>query len=304
MIRKLPALALALVLSGLSGCGMFGGDRARPGPEPVGIDLETDPFGALLPWSPARRDVQSTSDGVQYVAIRRGDPVGAHPGASDQVKLRYDARLAADGRPIEATRPGEPATFRLADLVPGLSAGIQRMVPGDQFMFFVPAGLAYGTEAAGPIPPNSDLVFLATLEAITIARTADAAAWSRAMPWNSASPDVRKTGSGLEYIIVRSGPAEGQPPADADTAVVHYEGRLDGGQTFDSSYPTGQPARFPVSRLIPGFTEALKLMRPGDRWMIRIPPQLAYGERGAGGVIPPNSPLTFELELESVEKAG
>ncbi len=82
---------------------------------------------------------------------------------------------------------------------------------------------------------------------------------------------------------------------------VHYEGRFLDGRIFDSSYARGQPARFASDRLIPGWVEALSLMREGDKWELLIPPRLGYGARGAGDVIPPNTPLFFTVELIRVE---
>lgn len=85
---------------------------------------------------------------------------------------------------------------------------------------------------------------------------------------------------------------------------VHYEGRLTDGTVFDSSYERGQPATFPSDRLIPGWVEILPMMSVGDEWEIVIPSELAYGPRGAGGSIPPNSTLIFKLELLDVADKG
>lgn len=286
-------LLAALLTAALSACA----SGPRGAAEPRALPEMQSPFAALLPWNPTRRDVQSTPDGVQYVAIRRGDPAGKHPMATDQVEVQYDARLAADGKLVDRTPEGQITRFRLADVVPGLSAGIQKMVPGDQFMFFVPARLAYGARAIGPVPANADLVFLTTLSGVASPRTADLAAWARVRPWPTEG--AKRTASGVEYIVLSSG--GGAPPALRDHAVVHYEGRLDDGSIFDSSFAGGQPAYFQISQLIPGLAEALLLMQPGDHWMVRVPPALAYGAAGARGV-PPNAVLTFEVELESVLK--
>jgi peptidylprolyl isomerase/FKBP-type peptidyl-prolyl cis-trans isomerase FklB len=109
-------------------------------------------------------------------------------------------------------------------------------------------------------------------------------------------PGVRTTPSGLQYKIVRNGPATGMRPQEGDLIKVHYEGKLPDGTVFDSSYERGAPAAMPLDGLIPGWIEALKLMRPGDEWIIFLPPELGYGAEGAGK-IPPNSALIFRIEL-------
>lgn len=106
--------------------------------------------------------------------------------------------------------------------------------------------------------------------------------------------------SGLQYQVVKQG--TGATPKIDSTVSVHYEGKLIDGKVFDSSIKTGQPASFPVNQVIPGWTEALTLMKVGDKWKLFIPPNLAYGERGApGGVIPPNSALVFDVELLEIK---
>ena len=85
---------------------------------------------------------------------------------------------------------------------------------------------------------------------------------------------------------------------------MHYTGTLIDGTVFDSSVQRGQPAEFPANRLIAGWVEALQLMQVGDKWMLYIPPELAYGDRGAGGLIGPGATLIFEIELLGVRSAG
>jgi len=104
--------------------------------------------------------------------------------------------------------------------------------------------------------------------------------------------------SGLQYKILK--PAEGKKPTDADTVSCNYRGTLIDGTEFDKS-EAGQPATFEVGMVIPGFKEALKLMPVGSTWQFFIPPNLAYGERGAGKVIGPNTTLIFEVELLSIK---
>jgi peptidylprolyl isomerase/FKBP-type peptidyl-prolyl cis-trans isomerase FklB len=120
---------------------------------------------------------------------------------------------------------------------------------------------------------------------------------------NAAAKNVLSTPSGLQYFIVQSGPATGRQPGENDTVTFDYEGKLVTGETFDSSYERGTPLTGPVDGFVPGFTEALKLMRPGDEWIVWIPAALGYGER-ASGPIPANSVLRFRLALHSVTPAA
>lgn len=118
---------------------------------------------------------------------------------------------------------------------------------------------------------------------------------------NKKKDGVKTTASGLQYIIVKSGPTDGKSPKASDTVVVHYTGTLIDGTKFDSSRDRGQPASFGVGQVIPGWTEALQLMKPGDRWSVVIPSKLGYGSRQVGGKIAPNSVLLFDVELISIK---
>ncbi|MBV7256973.1 FKBP-type peptidyl-prolyl cis-trans isomerase [Pacificimonas sp. WHA3] len=112
---------------------------------------------------------------------------------------------------------------------------------------------------------------------------------------NAAKVGVR-TLPGLQYEIVESGPEDGVPPTLSDDVTVHYEGRLVNGEIFDSSFERGEPSTFPLRRLIPGWGIALRLMRPGDEWIVTIPPEMAYGAKGVGP-IPGDSVLIFRIRL-------
>ncbi len=109
---------------------------------------------------------------------------------------------------------------------------------------------------------------------------------------------VRTTTSGLKYEVLREG--DGEKPSAADRVTVHYRGELVDGTVFDSSYDRGQPATFPLNGVIRGWTEGLQLMPVGSKYKFTIPPELGYGARGAGGRIPPNATLIFEVELLSI----
>ncbi|MGH8092767.1 MAG: FKBP-type peptidyl-prolyl cis-trans isomerase, partial [Chthoniobacterales bacterium] len=116
---------------------------------------------------------------------------------------------------------------------------------------------------------------------------------------NKTKEGVMTLPSGLQYKILTAG--TGPKPTAADTVVCQYKGTLLDGTEFDSSYKRGQPATFAVGKVIKGWTEALQLMPVGSKWQIFIPADLAYGERGAGNVIPPNATLIFEVELVSIQ---
>ncbi|MGH9686517.1 MAG: FKBP-type peptidyl-prolyl cis-trans isomerase [Candidatus Acidiferrales bacterium] len=116
---------------------------------------------------------------------------------------------------------------------------------------------------------------------------------------NKTKEGVKVLPSGLQYKVEKEG--TGPKPTAADTVVCNYRGTFIDGKEFDSSYKRGQPATFPVGGVIKGWTEALQLMPVGSKWELFIPSDLAYGPRGAGGVIGPNSTLIFEVELLSIK---
>ncbi len=116
---------------------------------------------------------------------------------------------------------------------------------------------------------------------------------------NQKKEGIRALPSGLQYRVLSEG--SGRTPQATDSVTVNYKGTLIDGTEFDSSYKRGQSATFNVSGVIRGWTQALQLMKEGSKWQLFVPPDLAYGERGAGRSIPPNSTLIFEVELISVQ---
>jgi FKBP-type peptidyl-prolyl cis-trans isomerase FkpA len=104
--------------------------------------------------------------------------------------------------------------------------------------------------------------------------------------------------SGVIFESMQAG--SGASPKATDTVKVHYRGTLTDGKEFDSSFKRGQPASFPLNRVIPCWTEAVQLMKPGGKARVTCPPKTAYGERGAGGAVPPNATLVFDIELISI----
>jgi FKBP-type peptidyl-prolyl cis-trans isomerase FkpA len=114
-----------------------------------------------------------------------------------------------------------------------------------------------------------------------------------------AQPASVTTMSGLVYQSLKEG--SGASPAATDVVKVHYRGTLADGKEFDSSYKRGEPTEFPLNRVIACWTEGVQMMKPGGKARLTCPPSIAYGARGAGGVIPPNATLQFEIELLSVK---
>ena len=108
------------------------------------------------------------------------------------------------------------------------------------------------------------------------------------------------TASGLVYESIKDG--AGESPKATDTVKVHYKGMFLDGKEFDSSYKRGEPTELPLNRVIPCWTEGVQRMKPGGKAKLTCPASIAYGERGAGGVIPPNTTLNFEVELISVKR--
>jgi FKBP-type peptidyl-prolyl cis-trans isomerase FklB len=117
---------------------------------------------------------------------------------------------------------------------------------------------------------------------------------------NKSKPGVVTLPSGLQYKIVKEG--TGPKPTATDTVVCNYRGTLINGTEFDSSYKGGQPATFPVDKVIKGWTEILQLMPVGSKWEVYVPSDMAYGERSPGAEIPPNSTLIFEIDLMSIQE--
>ncbi|HSV56233.1 MAG TPA: FKBP-type peptidyl-prolyl cis-trans isomerase [Magnetospirillaceae bacterium] len=117
---------------------------------------------------------------------------------------------------------------------------------------------------------------------------------------NAKKEGVKSTESGLQYVVINEG--TGERPTATDTVRVHYTGTFTDGETFDSSVERGEPVEFIVGDVIPGWEEALQLMSVGSKYRLYIPSRLAYGEEGAGGIIPPNATLIFEVELFDIVK--
>jgi FKBP-type peptidyl-prolyl cis-trans isomerase len=143
------------------------------------------------------------------------------------------------------------------------------------------------------------LALSTTLTTTMMAQTSNLEAGQAFLKQNATKPGVHTTPSGLQYLVLEEG--KGKSPKATDTVLVHYKGNLLDGTEFDSSYKRNEPISFPLNGVIPGWTEGVQLMKEGGKVRLFIPSNLAYGSRGAGGVIPPDSTLVFDIELLKVQ---
>jgi FKBP-type peptidyl-prolyl cis-trans isomerase len=244
-----------------------------------------EPFRAA---DPAKQ--QTTQSGLKWEAIAEGS--GDPPLPSDLVWLRCTiwtsegkVLFSSAGLPMRIVVPAGSA--RLTPLGEKfLPEAMQLMKPGGSYRFEVPAALCWAGKNVGHgIDANATTVWqidlLGTLRG------------------NSLDPEkAKKTASGLEYEVVQEG--KGKAPGPKSKVLAQYAGWIENGTEFDSSYRRGQPATFELTKVIPGWIEGLQLMKEGGIYRFRIPPALAYGEKGMGAAIPPNSTLVFEVELLNV----
>ena len=262
-------------------------------------------FSTYLPWESSRDGVETGMAGLEYIVLKEGPEDGASPVPTDMVRVHYEGRTAAGDKFDSSYDRGSPSMFRLNQVIPGWTQGLQLMSEGDEYVFYIPSEIGYGQNPrpGSKIKPGDDLIFRVKLEKVFVPKPADEAAWDKYTPWDSSNEDVQKTDSGLEYVILESGSEDGAKPLPSDTVVVLYEGRFaESGEVFDSAYQRGEPIMFSASGVIPGWKEALSMMRPGDHWLLHVPSDIAYGERGHPAGIPPNADLNFEVELIDVLK--
>lgn len=257
----------------------------------------------------AGEGVTTTESGLMYKVIQSTGG-SEKPAPTDFVTVHYKGSTI-DGVEFDSSyNRGEPIEFPLNGVIPGWSEGVQLMSVGDIYEFAIPYDLGYGERGIpGAIPPFATLVFqvelldMETAEART-KREAEAleAVLQEQKSYledNAKQEGVTVTDSGLQIRWITKS-EEGDSPTPNSDVTVHYVGTLMNGEEFDSSRRRGQPATFPVMGVIPGWTEALQLMKVGDKVELLLPHGIAYGERGTPN-IPPYSALRFEVELLDVQ---
>lgn len=226
------------------------------------------------------------------------------PSTGDRVKVHYTGYLFENGEKGKkfdsSVDRGQPFEFQLGkgQVIRGWDEGIAQLGKGDKATLIIPAELGYGSQGAGGvIPPNATLLFEVEL--------IDFKSPVKAEPFAVEGKKVEKTASGLEYIVLSKG--TGAQAEKGKTVSVHYTGYLSNqgkcGQVFDSSVERGEPIEFPLGQgyVIKGWDEGIALMKVGDKMRLIIPADLGYGAAGAGGVIPPNATLIFDVELMGVK---
>jgi len=250
----------------------------------------------VLPGSPespievAESDYTETDAGLKYYALHEGE--GDESEEGQVVSIHYTGWLE-DGTKFDSSLDrAQPFSFQLGEgqFIPGIDEGIVSMKVGEQRQFVIPPELAFG-EAGLPgfIPPDTTLVV--EVELLDIMPGAPAA------PTEVDEDDYTTTESGLKYYDFEEG--TGDTPETGQQVVVHYTGWLEDGTKFDSSLDRGTPFPFTlgVGQVIPGWDEGVATMKVGGKRQLVIPADLAYGDDGAGGTIPPGATLIFEIEL-------
>jgi FKBP-type peptidyl-prolyl cis-trans isomerase len=314
-----PLLTLATLaaIGGLEGCAKKTDDSASPS---ASASASTAPKAATSadsipglnmnnappkpPPIPAPDDVAAapadavkTASGLTTKVLTKGTGT-AHPGKTDRVKVNYTGWTTDGGMFDSSVARNEPAMFGVSEVIPGWTEGLQLMVVGEKRRMWIPSALAYGPRGMPGIPANSALTF--DVELLDIMEAPKAPADVAAAPANAT-----KTASGLAYrLLTPAKDPNAAKPGPTSMVSVNYTGWTTDGKMFDSSVTRGQPARFPLNRVIKGWTEGLQLMKVGDKMRFWIPAKLAYDDpdrpKRPGA---PQGMLVFDVELLDIPPA-
>lgn len=240
----------------------------------------------------AGKDTMTTASGLKYIVVKKGHSKNPLAKSGEVVTVHYTGYFK-DGLIFDSSvKRGQPIKFELGTgkVIKGWDEALQLMRSGDQFRIIIPYELAYGENGRGnSIPPKAELTFDVELVYNQPELKIEA--------YNTKGIDTITTKSGLMMIPIKT--TNLQKPTKGQEVTVHYTGYLTDGTMFDSSVKRDEPLKFPVGlgKVIPGWDEALLNMKKGEKYRLVIPSNLAYGERGAGGVIPPNATLIFDVNL-------
>jgi FKBP-type peptidyl-prolyl cis-trans isomerase len=257
---------------------------------------------AYLAAKAEEKDVTVLPSGLMYKVLSSTTNPNAPSPAIDQKCECHYAGTLIDGREFDSSiKRGRPSTFAPNQVIKGWTEAMQLMKEGDKWELYIPANLAYGDNPrpGGIITPGAVLIF--TLEILRVVPDPRSAGLAF-LAAKAQESDVTVLPSGLQYkVIEASTQADAKTPLASTPCECHYAGTLIDGTEFDSSYKRGEPTTFAPNQVIGGWTEAMQLMKEGDKWELYIPSNLAYGERGAGRDIPGNSTLIFTLHLLKVK---
>jgi FKBP-type peptidyl-prolyl cis-trans isomerase len=267
-------------------------------PPPPPAKVVPPPTASQIPAPPdvgqAPTDGVKTASGLVTKVITKGTGKD-HPGPEDQVKCHYTG-WTKDGKMFDSSvSRGEPASFRLNQVIKGWTEGLQLMVTGETRRLWIPGAMAYGNGPSVGGRPTGDLVFDVELLSFTPSpKPPPVPEDVKAVP-----PTAKKTASGLAYRLLKKGAGK-DSPKETSSVTVHYSGWTTDGKMFDSSVTRGEPATFPLKGVIKGWTEGVQLMHVGDVMRFWIPGDLAYGDKPKRPGAPAGM-LVFDIELISIK---
>lgn len=269
------ALAVLLTLSlGFTPLMSHAADKAEPGVQ------DKD----------APKEFTTTKSGLKYRILRKSNK--EKPKESSTVKVHYKGTLD-NGKVFDSSyERGEAIEFPLNGVIAGWTEGMQLVGEGGMIELEIPYQLGYGERGTQGIPGKSTLHFI--VELLEVQKPLEPG------PDDADAPkEFSETKSGLKYRILRKG--KGPKPGPTTTVEVHYKGWLDSGETFDSSYDRREPIKFPLNRVVKGWTEGMQLVGEGGKIELEIPYELGYGEAGRPPKIPQKATLHFIVELLEVQ---
>ncbi len=251
--------------------------------------LEREQFGRL-PGQFSDTEIQETDSGLRYQVIQPGQGESP-PDANATVKLDFEVYLVDGQKLWSTTDAGEPAEVQIQTMFEGMIEGVMGMQEGGVRKLIIPASLAFGEQGTPQIPPKATIIMDVSLHDVINYQELP-----ETLPGEAVEGEPQVTDSGLMYYVLEEG--EGPMPESDQTSVkVHYTGYLVTGRKFDSSVERGTPATFQLNGVIQGWTEGVGGMRVGERRKLIIPYEMAYGEQGRPGSIPPRATLIFDVEL-------